>query len=81
MRAARFYGPGHVKVEEILEPEPKVGQLKVKVFVYFDHECTSHFSQTIFYFRLLGTCISQLYMSEENYNPMMLFLLGMGVGF
>ncbi|KAF8152928.1 alcohol dehydrogenase GroES domain protein [Crassisporium funariophilum] len=32
MKAARYYGPGDVRVEQIEEPEAKEGQLKVKVF-------------------------------------------------
>jgi threonine dehydrogenase-like Zn-dependent dehydrogenase len=31
MKAARFYGPGDVRVEDIPEPVPKHGQVKVKV--------------------------------------------------
>ena len=31
MRAARFYGPGDIRVEDIPEPMPKEGQVKVKV--------------------------------------------------
>ncbi|KAJ3517081.1 hypothetical protein NLJ89_g735 [Agrocybe chaxingu] len=31
MRAARYYGPGDVRVEQIPEPEAKAGQVKVKV--------------------------------------------------
>ncbi|KAF4613250.1 hypothetical protein D9613_010929 [Agrocybe pediades] len=31
MKAARFYGPGDVRVEDIPEPEAKAGQLKVKI--------------------------------------------------
>ena len=33
MRAARYYGPGDVRVEEIPEPETRKGQVKIKVRV------------------------------------------------
>jgi hypothetical protein len=32
MRAARYYGPGDVRVENIQEPQPLKGQLKIKVY-------------------------------------------------
>jgi len=35
MRAARFYGPGDIRVEDIPEPVPKEGQVKVKVATLF----------------------------------------------
>ncbi|KDR76847.1 hypothetical protein GALMADRAFT_225704 [Galerina marginata CBS 339.88] len=31
MKAARYYGPGDVRIEEIAEPQPKHGQVKIKV--------------------------------------------------
>lgn len=31
MKAARYYGPGNVKLDQVPEPEAKEGQLKVKV--------------------------------------------------
>lgn len=31
MRAARYYGPKDIRVDEIPEPEPQQGQVKVKV--------------------------------------------------
>ncbi|KAF9460064.1 alcohol dehydrogenase GroES domain protein [Collybia nuda] len=31
MKAARYYGPGDVRVEQIPEPEPKRGQVKIKI--------------------------------------------------
>ena len=31
MRAARYYGPGDVRVEDIPEPQVKPGQVKIKV--------------------------------------------------
>ncbi len=31
MRAARYYGPGDVRVEDIPEPETRKGQVKIKV--------------------------------------------------
>lgn len=31
MKAGRFYGPGDIRVEDIPEPVPKQGQVKVKV--------------------------------------------------
>ena len=39
MRAARFYGPGDIRIEDIPEPMPKEGQVKgspcanIKVFI------------------------------------------------
>ena len=32
MKAARYYGPGDVRVEEIPEPELRPGQVKLKVW-------------------------------------------------
>lgn len=34
MRAARFYGPGDIRVEDTPEPVPKEGQVKVKVATF-----------------------------------------------
>ncbi|KAF4613249.1 hypothetical protein D9613_010930 [Agrocybe pediades] len=31
MKAARFYGPGNVRIEDIPEPQSRAGQLKVKI--------------------------------------------------
>lgn len=31
MRAARYYGPGDIRIEDIPEPEIKPGQIKLKV--------------------------------------------------
>ncbi|KAF9456698.1 alcohol dehydrogenase GroES domain protein [Collybia nuda] len=31
MKAARYYGPGDIRVEQIPEPEPKNGQVKIKI--------------------------------------------------
>jgi len=31
MKAARYYGPGDIRIEQIPEPEPKEGQVKIKV--------------------------------------------------
>ncbi|CAA7263286.1 unnamed protein product [Cyclocybe aegerita] len=31
MKAARYYGPGDIKVEQIAEPEARAGQVKVKI--------------------------------------------------
>ncbi|OCH91175.1 alcohol dehydrogenase GroES domain protein [Obba rivulosa] len=31
MKAARYYGPGNIRIEEIPEPVPKPGQVKIKV--------------------------------------------------
>ncbi|KAJ3554046.1 hypothetical protein NM688_g3309 [Phlebia brevispora] len=31
MRAARFYGPGDVRIDEVPEPKPQKGQVKIKI--------------------------------------------------
>lgn len=31
MKAARYYGPGDVRVEQVEEPVVKAGQIKIKV--------------------------------------------------
>lgn len=32
MKAARYYGPGDIRVElDVPEPQPKAGQVKIKV--------------------------------------------------
>lgn len=31
MKAARYYGPGDIRVEQVAEPTPKNGQVKIKV--------------------------------------------------
>lgn len=31
MKAARYYGPGDIRVEQVPEPQPKKGQVKIKV--------------------------------------------------
>ena len=31
MRAARYYGPGDVRIEDVPEPDVKPGQVKLKV--------------------------------------------------
>jgi threonine dehydrogenase-like Zn-dependent dehydrogenase len=31
MKAAQYYGPGDVRIEEIAEPQPKEGQVKIKI--------------------------------------------------
>jgi hypothetical protein len=33
MKAARYYGPGDIRVEDISEPVPTEGQVKVKVIL------------------------------------------------
>lgn len=33
MRAARFYGPEDVRIDEVPEPKPKEGQVKIKVYL------------------------------------------------
>lgn len=36
MKAARYYGPGDIRVEQIPEPQPKDGQVKIKVrYAYY----------------------------------------------
>jgi hypothetical protein len=37
MKAGRYYGPGDVRVEDIPEPVPKEGQVKVKVFLFSEY--------------------------------------------
>jgi hypothetical protein len=37
MKAGRYYGPGDVRVEDIPEPVPKEGQVKVKVILFFEY--------------------------------------------
>jgi NADPH:quinone reductase-like Zn-dependent oxidoreductase len=32
MKAARYYGPGNVKLDEVPEPQAKEGQVKIKVY-------------------------------------------------
>ena len=34
MRAARYYGPGDVRVEDVPEPKVKQGQVKLKLAWY-----------------------------------------------
>jgi threonine dehydrogenase-like Zn-dependent dehydrogenase len=34
MKAARYYGPGDIRVEDIPEPVPTEGQVKVKVILF-----------------------------------------------
>jgi hypothetical protein len=45
MKAARFYGPGDIRIEQIPEPEPQPGHVKVKVCTVSRHIlCFSHSS-------------------------------------
>ena len=43
MKAARYYGPGNVKLDQVPEPQAKEGQVKIKVYrsaldmLYFYH--------------------------------------------
>jgi hypothetical protein len=43
MKAARYYGPGNVKLDQVPEPQAQEGQLKIKVYpsaldiLYFCH--------------------------------------------
>ena len=32
MKAARYYGPGNVKLDQVPEPQAKEGQVKIKVY-------------------------------------------------
>lgn len=43
MRAVRYYGPGDVRVDEIPEPVPQEGQVKIKVE---SHRMVPHLSGT-----------------------------------
>ena len=39
MRAAQYYGPGDVRVEEAPEPQVKQGQVKLKLAWYVNVYC------------------------------------------
>jgi hypothetical protein len=32
MKAARYYGPGNIKLDQVPEPQAKEGQVKIKVY-------------------------------------------------
>ena len=40
MKAARYYGPGNVQLDQVPEPEAKEGQVKIKVHHMITHRST-----------------------------------------
>ena len=59
MRAARFYGPGDIRVEDIPEPVPKEGQVKVKVATLFWKKLNS--LQVLFHVKIAWYVHEDLY--------------------
>ena len=48
MKAARYYGPRNVKLDQVPEPQAKEGQVKIKVYIPLHSICYIFINDTEF---------------------------------